>query len=302
MPNFTTNFNLAKPLVNSPVDEDLWGNELNDDMDIIDSIVYTAQRFVTRAVTTTDTSTTADNHKLLLANATGGAFVITLPAAATAGDGFTIAFKKTDTTRNIVTVDGSGSETIDNVANYQMFGVNDAVILVCDGTGWRVIAKSLVPASSLVAVGTGTTIDITGIPSTARQIKLTLVDVSAASPAENPWLIQIGGGSYEVTGYKGSSSAMQDVVPSVLSFKSTVGFALYVNQPTVLLSGVINLTLADATTNTWIYDSNLADSDVAANFIGAGSKATSSAIDRIRITTVNGTSVFDGGSINISYE
>lgn len=37
MPTFTPNYNLAKPLVNSAVDQDLWGNELNGDMDIIDS-------------------------------------------------------------------------------------------------------------------------------------------------------------------------------------------------------------------------------------------------------------------------
>lgn len=37
MPTYTTNYNLAKPLVNSAVDQDVWGNELNSDMDIIDS-------------------------------------------------------------------------------------------------------------------------------------------------------------------------------------------------------------------------------------------------------------------------
>lgn len=37
MPTYTTNYHLAKPLVNSAVDQDLWGGELNNDMDIIDS-------------------------------------------------------------------------------------------------------------------------------------------------------------------------------------------------------------------------------------------------------------------------
>lgn len=41
MPTFTTYYNLAKPLVNDPIDEDLWGNELNDDLDIIDSTMHT---------------------------------------------------------------------------------------------------------------------------------------------------------------------------------------------------------------------------------------------------------------------
>ncbi len=41
MPTYTTNYHLAKPLVNSAVDQDLWGDELNSDMDIIDSTMKT---------------------------------------------------------------------------------------------------------------------------------------------------------------------------------------------------------------------------------------------------------------------
>lgn len=37
MPTYTTNYDLAKPLVNSAVDQDLWGDELNNNMDIIDT-------------------------------------------------------------------------------------------------------------------------------------------------------------------------------------------------------------------------------------------------------------------------
>lgn len=37
MPTYTTNYDIPKPLVNSAVDQDLWGDELNDGMDIIDT-------------------------------------------------------------------------------------------------------------------------------------------------------------------------------------------------------------------------------------------------------------------------
>lgn len=40
MPTYTPYYALAKPLVNSPVDEDLWGSELNDNMDIIDTTLH----------------------------------------------------------------------------------------------------------------------------------------------------------------------------------------------------------------------------------------------------------------------
>lgn len=39
MPSYTANYNLIKPNVNDPVDEDLWGGYLNDDLDDIDSTV-----------------------------------------------------------------------------------------------------------------------------------------------------------------------------------------------------------------------------------------------------------------------
>jgi len=42
MPTYTTHYNIPKPLVNDPTDEDLWGDELNDGMDIIDQAIYDA--------------------------------------------------------------------------------------------------------------------------------------------------------------------------------------------------------------------------------------------------------------------
>lgn len=42
MPTYTTHYLIPKPLVNDPQDEDLWGNELNDGMDIIDSAIFAA--------------------------------------------------------------------------------------------------------------------------------------------------------------------------------------------------------------------------------------------------------------------
>lgn len=37
MPSYTTNYNIPKPNVNSADDEDLWGDQLNDGMDLIDT-------------------------------------------------------------------------------------------------------------------------------------------------------------------------------------------------------------------------------------------------------------------------
>jgi len=141
MPTFTTHFDLAKPLVNNATDQDLWGGYLNGDMDTIDSALWTAQRFISRAVTTTDSATTADNHKILLCDATASAFTETLPAAADAGDGFTIAVKKIDASTNAVTVDGNGAELIDGAATFALSAQYAYVVLVCNGTGWNIVSK-----------------------------------------------------------------------------------------------------------------------------------------------------------------
>lgn len=142
MPIPTTHYGLEKPLVNDVTDQDLWGDELNADLDIIDSQMFVASNWVTRAVVGTDTATTADSKKLLLCDATLGAFNETLPSASTAGNGFTIAVKKTDASVNAVTVKGAGSDTVDAAASIALVTRNDSVQLVSDGiSNWSSIAR-----------------------------------------------------------------------------------------------------------------------------------------------------------------
>jgi hypothetical protein len=56
------------------------------------------------------------------------------------------------------------------------------------------------------------------------------------------------------------------------------------------------------TSNTWSSFHSMALSNLANTLNGAGSVTLSATLDRIRITTVNGTDTFDAGSINIAYE
>lgn len=51
MPTYTTNFNLAKPLVNDPTDADVWGVELNSNFDSLDTLL--------RVITNSNISTSA---------------------------------------------------------------------------------------------------------------------------------------------------------------------------------------------------------------------------------------------------
>lgn len=92
-----------------------------------------------RVVTKTGAYTVAlgDFGKLILADGTGGTFTITLPASATAGDGFRVAIKKIDGS-NDITIDGDGSETIDGSTTLTLDSQYQSYVLECDGSNWHI--------------------------------------------------------------------------------------------------------------------------------------------------------------------
>jgi hypothetical protein len=83
---------------------------------------------------------------------------------------------------------------------------------------------------------------------------------------------------------------------------STAGFL--VNQYAVAnLSASGLMTICSIGSNTWsesIIVSN--GSSGSSSSVGGGNITLSATLDRVRITTVNGTDTFDAGSINILYE
>lgn len=90
--------------------------------------------YTVRTKTTTYTALAGD---VLLCDATGAAFTVTLPAAATVS-GQSISVKKTDASANAVTVDGDGAETIDGATTLPLATQYTAVTLWSDGTSWWV--------------------------------------------------------------------------------------------------------------------------------------------------------------------
>jgi len=91
-----------------------------------------------RAVTAATTELMTD--RLVLGDATGGAFTVTLLTAA-GREGHEITVKKTDVSGNAVTIDGAGSETIDGATTVALSAQYSSRRLVSDGTNWHVIAS-----------------------------------------------------------------------------------------------------------------------------------------------------------------
>ena len=119
------------------------------------------------------------------------------------------------------------------------------------------------------------------------------VSTNGSSPIQ----IQLGdSGGIETTGYTGSA-----VTPAADFTYNSTGFALSgVTIATSVHSGII--TIINISSNIWVESGIIASS--ASGYFGnsAGSKTLSATLDRVRITTVNGTDTFDAGSINIMYE
>jgi peptide methionine sulfoxide reductase MsrA len=66
-----------------------------------------------------------------------------------------------------------------------------------------------------------------------------------------------------------------------------------------IMGGIAILT--NVTSNVWAMSANISRGDGVMT-VAAGYISLSGTLDRVRITTVNGTDTFDAGSINILYE
>ena len=148
----------------------------------------------------------------------------------------------------------------------------------------------------------GTAIDFTGIPSWAKRITVMLNGVS--TNGTSPVTVQLGkSGGVETTGYSGfgtmvSASATASNV--VLATANTVGFNLSYNSASNDSTDG-NATIFNISGNVWVFTSSVTRQSTVLSF-GNGTKTLGGTIDRIRITTVDGTDAFDAGSVNIMYE
>ena len=94
-------------------------------------------------LTRTDvTETTAATTSSTIYNCLGAGITLTLPAVATAGDGFWCYVRNEDGT-NTVTIDADGAETIDGALTLTL-PVESTVLLQTDGVDWIVVFQSLI--------------------------------------------------------------------------------------------------------------------------------------------------------------
>ena len=79
-----------------------------------------------------------DDNKTILASAASANYELALTAAATLGDGWTCTIKKSDASKFMVTVNPSGSESIDGLPDLKLRHEHSSVTLICDGSNFHI--------------------------------------------------------------------------------------------------------------------------------------------------------------------
>jgi len=187
-------------------------------------------------------------------------------------------------------------------------GSNTLVLPASNGSAYQFLRNgatagttefaAAITSGTAVASTSGTSIAFTGIPSYVKRITVMFDQVS--TNGTSAFLVQLGdSGGIETTGYVGSGSNTGTASNNITG--STAGFILMVAA--VAANNYVGSVIIDKiTSNSWVSVGTLSRSSDNSFCTSAGSKSLSGTLDRIHITTVNGTDTFDAGTINILYE
>jgi hypothetical protein len=154
------------------------------------------------------------------------------------------------------------------------------------------------------ATTSGVSIDFTGIPAGVRRVTVLFDRVS--TNGTSPIMVQLGiSTGIEATGYTvGGTRAGSNNFASHAAY--TTGFAFSDSSGMVasqLFTGSLQLDLFNVTNNSFV-GNGFISSNTAGGYalFTSGRKALAGVLDRLRITTVNGTDTFDNGAAIIMWE
>ena len=177
-------------------------------------------------------------------------------------------------------------------------------VYVANGSGsgtWRALIAGDIPAntyykvtSQTLASTSGTSIDFT-VPANTKRITVAFAGVS--TNGTSTYLIRLGSaGSIITTNY---SSIVTHV--NVAGASSVTGFTTNGVNSSTLMSGHYFLSLLG--TSIWSASCTLFDTiNSIVGSAGGGYLTGAGVIDKVRITTVNGTDTFDAGTITVTSE
>jgi hypothetical protein len=118
------------------------GQVLTADSGETSGVKWAAAGLVRTFATKTGNYTATGSDDVILCDAAGGTFVISLPAAASSA-GLQLTIKKTDASFNLVSIDANSSETIDGFLTRNLATPNELLVIACDGTGWNILERHI---------------------------------------------------------------------------------------------------------------------------------------------------------------
>lgn len=232
---------------------------------------------------------------------------ITMPAAP--ADGMTITFSSTRTI-TALTVNANTGQSIVSAPTVLPANQAGAYVYRLSNTTWYPFET--VPTNVPVAPAGGSIItsgtaqatntsavayDFTALPSWVKRITVMFngVSVNLSSIIQ----VQLGTGSttYTTSGYLGggwfANTTNTNVTTGIPVIASGAGASARTLYGT--------MTIANITGNTWVASATIFDGN-ASGCLSGSSIALAAPLTAIRLTTVNGTDLFDAGTINILYE
>jgi hypothetical protein len=154
---------------------------------------------------------------------------------------------------------------------------------------------AVITRGTAVATTSGTSVDFTSLPTGIKRITVMFNGVSTNGTSVVQ--VQLGNGSFVTSGYFSVASGFAS---SVVSTNHTSGIATG-DSSTAAMNRYGNVYLTTLGSNIWTATGLLASPAIGQHLFSGG-LSLAGALDRVRITTVNGTDTFDAGSINIMYE
>lgn len=202
-----------------------------------------------------------------------------------------------------------GAASVSN-SNMQANSVGSTNIIDSSVTTTKLLNAAVTPAKLSQPFATVTsTSSITGIskdylliPSWVKKISIFFGGVSTNTATTNSVIVQLGtSAGFVTTGYVGTSVFISATTPQPTNSINT-GFRFYFGaSDTSTASRHGSLDLYNVTSNSWVANGMLGLSDAACTSTVNASIALASVLDRIRITTFNGTDSFDAGFVGIQY-